>query len=88
VFISHAPIHADIAAKHGANLMLCGHTHNGQIWPFNYIVRMAFPLLTGRYDINGMTVIVGRGTGTWGPRMRLWQRGELLRIVLKSANAH
>jgi len=32
-----------------------------------------------------MPLIVCRGTGTWGPRMRLWQRGEIVRIVLKSA---
>jgi predicted MPP superfamily phosphohydrolase len=85
VFVSHAPVQADRAAERGANLMLSGHTHNGQVWPFRYLVRLAFPLLAGRYDVQGMTVIVGRGTGTWGPRMRLWQRGELLRIVLRSA---
>lgn len=85
VFLSHTPVYADRAAKAGAGLMLSGHTHNGQIWPFRYLTRLAFPLLTGRYNVNGMTVIVGRGTGTWGPRMRLWQRGELLRIVLRTA---
>jgi predicted MPP superfamily phosphohydrolase len=86
VFVSHVPAHADFAAEHGANLMLSGHTHDGQIWPFRYLVRLAFPLVAGRYNVNGMTVIVGRGTGTWGPRMRLWQRGELLRIVLKTCD--
>lgn len=85
VFLSHTPMFADRAAKNGAGLMFSGHTHNGQIWPFRYLVRLAFPLLTGRYDVDGMTVIVGRGTGTWGPRMRLWQRGELLRVVLRAA---
>lgn len=85
VFLSHTPVLADRAAKGGAGLMLSGHTHNGQIWPFRYLVRLAFPLLNGRYDVNGMTVLVGRGTGTWGPRMRLWRRGELLRVRLRSA---
>ena len=83
VFLSHTPVQAERAAKAGAGLMLSGHTHNGQIWPFRYLVRLAFPLLTGRYEVDGMAVIVGRGTGTWGPRMRLWQRSELLRIVLR-----
>ena len=85
VFLSHTPVFSDRAAKDGAGLMLSGHTHNGQIWPFRYLVRLAFPMLNGRYEVGGMTVIVGRGTGTWGPRMRLWQRGELLRVVLRSA---
>jgi len=84
VFVSHTPLHAERASQNGANLMLSGHTHNGQIWPFTYLVNMAFPLLNGRYDVNGMTAIVGRGTGTWGPRMRLWKRSELLRIILRS----
>ena len=85
VFLSHTPVFSDRAANSGAGLMFSGHTHNGQIWPFRYLVRLAFPQVNGRYDVKGMTVIVGRGTGTWGPRMRLWQRGELLRVVLRAA---
>ena len=41
--------------------------------------------MAGRYDVNGATVIVGRGTGTWGPPMRLFRRGEIVRVVLRSA---
>ncbi|HEY3929025.1 MAG TPA: metallophosphoesterase [Candidatus Koribacter sp.] len=85
IFLSHTPILAQKAAQLGANLMFSGHTHEGQIWPFNYLVRMAFPLLRGRYEVNGMAVIVGRGTGTWGPRMRLWKRSELLCVVLRQS---
>ena len=85
IFLSHTPIFAEKAAQQGASLMLSGHTHNGQIWPFQYIVRLAFRLVNGRYDVNGMSAIVCRGTGTWGPRMRLWMRSEILRITLRSA---
>ena len=84
VFLSHTPVQAERAAELGVNLMLSGHTHDGQIWPFRYLVRMAFRLVAGRYDVNGMTAIVGRGTGTWGPRMRLWKRSELLKITLRA----
>ncbi len=66
--------------------MLCGHTHGGQIWPFSYIVKASYPLLAGQYDINGMPVIVSRGAGTWGPRMRLWKPGEIERITLRNKN--
>ncbi|MHC4067841.1 MAG: hypothetical protein ACYSUI_25510 [Planctomycetota bacterium] len=62
--------------------MLRGHTHGGQIWPFDYLIRHRYPLLAGRHEVGGMTVIVCRGTGTWGPRMRLWQPGEILRVTL------
>jgi predicted MPP superfamily phosphohydrolase len=65
--------------------MVSGHTHNGQIWPFTYAVKAVYPLIEGQYDVDGMTVLVCRGTGTWGPRMRLWQRGAILRITLQAA---
>ncbi len=84
ILLSHTPWEAEKAASAGVGLMLSGHTHGGQIWPFGYLVRRAYPLFAGRYDVGGMTVVVGRGTGTWGPRMRLWKRGEILRITLRS----
>ena len=73
---------ADSVASKGVDLMLSGHTHGGQIWPFGYLVRQRFPLFEGRYEIGAMTVIVSRGTGTWGPRMRLWHPAEILRVTL------
>lgn len=82
VFLSHKSWQADRAADAGVGLMLCGHTHGGQIWPFDYLVQHSYPLLEGRYEVRGMTVIVCRGTGTWGPRMRLWYPGEILRVTL------
>ena len=87
VFLSHTPWQAEKAAHAGANLMLSAHTHGGQIWPFGYLVRHSYPLLGGCYDVNGMAVIVCRGTGTWGPRMRLWRPGEILRVTLHKKNS-
>ncbi|MFH1985856.1 MAG: metallophosphoesterase, partial [Pseudomonadota bacterium] len=83
ILLSHMPWQAERAATAGAGLMLSGHTHGGQIWPFDYLVRGRYPLLEGRYKVDGMTVIVCRGTGTWGPRMRLWRPGEILRVTLR-----
>lgn len=85
VLLSHSPLQAERAARGGAGLMLGAHTHDGQIWPFGYFTARNYPLMGGRYDIEGMPVIVCRGTGTWGPRMRLWRPGEILRITLRSA---
>lgn len=84
ILLSHTPWRADQAARAGARLMLSGHTHGGQIWPFGYLVQTVYPLLAGRYCVTGMRVIVSRGMGTWGPRMRLWHRGEILQIVLRA----
>ena len=84
VFASHAPSNVDAAAKAGAQVMLSGHTHNGQIWPFGYFVRFLNPYHSGAYEVDGMHLFVSRGAGTWGPRMRLWSRGEIIRITLKA----
>ena len=83
VLLSHSPLQVEQAAASGAELMLSGHTHGGQIWPFGYLVAHYYPHLAGRYQIGEMTLIVSRGTGLWGPRMRLWQPGEIIEVVLK-----
>ena len=82
VLLSHTPWQANRAAQSGVELMLSGHTHGGHIWLFGYLVQKAYPLLAGRYEIDGMPVIVSRGVGTWEPRMRLWHRGEILKVTL------
>jgi predicted MPP superfamily phosphohydrolase len=84
ILLSHTPWQADKAAKAGVGLMLSGHTHGGQIWPFDYLVKRVYPLLEGRHEVDGMTVIVCRGTGTWGPRMRLWRPSEIIRLKLRT----
>jgi predicted MPP superfamily phosphohydrolase len=85
ILLSHTPWEAEKAAAAGVGLMLGGHTHGGQIWPLDYLTRTVYPLLGGRYEVDGMPVIVCRGTGTWGPRMRLWRPSEILRVKLQAA---
>jgi len=84
ILLSHTPADVEQAAEASVGLMFSGHTHNGQIWPFNFLVKRVYPYITGRFDIDGMTLIVGRGAGLWGPRMRLWHRGELVEVTLIS----
>ena len=83
IFLSHSPMQIEDSAKAGVNLMLSGHTHGGQIWPFDYIVKQRYSFLEGKYQIGNMTLIVCRGTGTWGPRMRLFHPNEILHITLR-----
>jgi hypothetical protein len=85
ILLSHAPVQVERAARAGVDLMLSGHTHGGQIWPFDHLVRKRYPRIEGRYEMDGLTLIVCRGTGTWGPRMRLWNPGEILNIILRPA---
>lgn len=84
ILMAHAPVAAESAARAKVGLMLSGHTHGGQIWPLSIATRMLNPLLAGRYEIEGMTVLVSRGAGTWGPRMRLWHAGEIMLITLRA----
>ena len=85
VLLSHTPWLAERAAERGVGLMLSGHTHDGQIWPFGYLVAMQYPFLGGAYDVGAMRLVVCRGTGSWGPPLRLWRRSEIVKIVLRSA---
>jgi predicted MPP superfamily phosphohydrolase len=85
VFLCHTPWAAERAAALGAGLMLSGHTHDGQIWPLRYLVRLLYPRITGRYQVGRMTLLVSRGTGFWGPPMRLFYPSEILRITLHPA---
>jgi predicted MPP superfamily phosphohydrolase len=84
VLLTHTPLPMEGIGGAGVDLMVAGHTHGGQIWPFGYLVKQRFPLFEGRYDLGESTAIVSRGVGTWGPRMRLWKPAEIVRITLRS----
>ncbi len=77
VLLYHRPDGATAAANWGANLMLTGHTHRGQIVPFNFLVAKVFPELYQMYDHGDMKLYVSPGTGTWGPVMRLGSKCEI-----------
>ena len=84
ILLAHVPVATESAVRAGVDLMLSGHTHGGQLWPLSIFTRILNPLLAGQYNIKGMTVLVCRGTGTWGPRMRLWHPNEIMVITLRS----
>ena len=84
ILLSHTPDSIETAAGLGVDLMLCGHTHGGQIWPFGYLVKLRYPFLAGLHKIGDMELVVSRGAGTWGARMRLWHPNEIVQIVLHS----
>lgn len=82
ILLYHRPEGAADAADWGVDLMLCGHTHNGQIMPFNLLVRRFFPNICGLYSIAGLKLYVSPGSGTWGPVLRLGSRCEISMIHL------
>ena len=83
VLLYHRPDGAEDAAAWGADLMLTGQTHNGQIIPFNYLVKRIFPRICGEYRVGGLQLFVSPGTGTWGPVMRLGSRNEITMFELR-----
>ena len=85
ILLSHQPRAIYSAAQAGVALMLSGHTHGGQIWPFTYLVRLQQPFLEGLHSVGRTQLYVSPGTGYWGPPMRLGTRGEITRITLVSA---
>jgi predicted MPP superfamily phosphohydrolase len=84
ILLYHQPVDVERFAALGVDLMLSGHTHVGQIWPFGLIQKLVYPRNHGRYDIGGMTLYVSSGAGTWGPPMRLFTRSELVAVTLRA----
>lgn len=77
ILLSHTPLYAEEAAAHNTDILFSGHTHNGQIWPFNYIVRWQFPRVYGLFDVNGMAFYITSGMFYWGIPLRLFAPAEL-----------
>ncbi|TAL18604.1 metallophosphoesterase [bacterium] len=77
LFLKHRPLF-DPLTEGNFDLQLSGHTHRGQIFPFNYITALNFPLQDGLYDLpGGSKLYTSRGTGTWGPPMRVFSPPEI-----------
>jgi predicted MPP superfamily phosphohydrolase len=82
VLLSHQPKAINPAARLGVGLVLSGHTHGGQIWPFGLIVRLQQPFLVGSHRVKDTQLYINSGTGYWGPPMRLGSRAEITQITL------
>ncbi len=85
VLLAHQPRQFPEAAKHGVPLTLSGHTHGGQIWPFSWIVALAQPYLAGLHRRGESQLYVSRGTGFWGPPMRVLAPAEITLLKLQPA---
>lgn len=85
VLLAHDPSTFRRAAEMGVDLQLSGHTHGGQIWPFVYLVRLVVPFVAGLYRRAGSALYVSRGSGFWGPPMRLLAPSEITEITLRRA---
>jgi hypothetical protein len=85
VLLAHQPRSALFAEPAGFHLQLSGHTHGGQFWPWNLLVRLQQPFTAGLNRLGRLWVYTSRGTGYWGPPMRFGVPSEITRIRLVGA---
>ena len=83
ILMDHQPFRLEEAEINGVDLQLSGHTHHGQLWPFNFITKKVYELSWG-YKKKGSThYYVSCGVGTWGPPIRTGNRPEIINIKLR-----
>jgi predicted MPP superfamily phosphohydrolase len=85
VLLAHQPKSAFAARAAGFDLQISGHTHGGQYFPFNLLVRLFEPFVAGLHRLEEMWLYVSRGTGYWGPPLRLGAPSEITLLQLTRA---
>lgn len=87
ILMSHAPSVVKQLEEGQFDLQVSGHTHGGQIFPFNFLSKAANDgYLAGLYDVNGTKLYVTRGAGFWGPPMRLLAPSDITVINFKGTD--
>jgi len=82
IVLDHTPINLEEATSQGVVLQLSGHTHNGQMWPFNLITRLIFEKSWGLLQKENTLIYVSCGYGTWGPPVRIGSTPEIILLNL------
>jgi uncharacterized protein len=84
VLLAHQPWMIDQARAAGVGLQLSGHTHGGQLWPFDYAIRLDQPEVEGLSRYGDTQLYVTSGAGYWGPPMRVGARPEVTVVELRA----
>lgn len=85
LLVAHQPKQVAQAVTAGVDLQVSGHTHGGQIWPFNYLVRLDQPVVQGLSRHSDRTQLyTSRGAGYWGPPFRIFAPSEISLLILRS----
>jgi len=83
ILLAHQPVTYLMAQEAGADLMISGHTHGGQYFPFNLFIRFFQKYYKGLGKYKNMLIYVNRGTGYWGPPLRTFVPAEITLITLR-----
>lgn len=84
VLLAHQPVMVTEAAARGVDLQLSGHTHGGQTWPFQYVVKAVQPSLAGLSTHQDTQLYVSRGAGFWGPPVRVGAPPDISVLTLNA----
>lgn len=84
ILLAHQPLSIFEAEKQGIDLQLSGHTHGGQYLPWNYFIKLDQPYVAGLHKYKSSHIYVSKGTGYWGPPMRIGVPSEITHIKLKN----
>jgi predicted MPP superfamily phosphohydrolase len=88
LLLAHQPKQVAHAVRAGVDLQVSGHTHGGQIWPFNFLVRLDQPVVQGLSRHGERTQLyTSRGTGFWGPPFRVFAPSEITLLTLRRTTA-
>jgi hypothetical protein len=85
ILMDHQPFNLNEARENGIDLQLSGHTHNGQLWPLNYIVEKIYAIAWGYRLSDNTHYYVSCGVGGWGPPIRTGSRPEIISIKINFA---
>jgi predicted MPP superfamily phosphohydrolase len=83
IVLDHQPYHLEEAEKSGIDLQLSGHTHDGQVWPLNYITSMMYENSHGYSQRRKTHYYVSSGIGIWGGKFRIGTRSEYVVITIE-----
>jgi uncharacterized protein len=84
VLLAHQPYMVEQARAAGVDLQLSGHTHGGQLWPFDYVISLDQPSVEGLSRYGDTQLYVTSGAGYWGPPMRVGARPEITVVELRA----
>jgi len=82
IMMDHQPFNLQQVADAGVDFQLSGHTHHGQLWPFNYITTAIYEISWGYKQKGNAHFYVSSGYGGWGPPVRTGNRPEIVDIYI------
>ena len=89
ILLAHRPMNLGVPEAEGISLQLSGHTHHGQMWPWNLLVSQIYGRAAAGLSRWGqMQLYTSNGTGTWGPSLRVGTKSEIVLILLESETGY